>query len=671
MSNKSKNLRRAKLLPRRDHTETAAEASAVTPAEPPAETPGKAIVVPTAQPFTATIDEVKAALAELRDDTTTLARDRWEQIGAAVWAATGGSEEGYVAFDAWSQPWFYYAAEAVRTRWDNCMSAPPTVGAGELFRLAEKAREAEAAQRQADNERLAELAAKPKLDYERERRAEAKRLKVRTEALDKLVEEKRREKKPKPPPPVDVDKLKQSAQHLIDSTDALDLFSKHIRPRLAGEVRNAKLLYLVATSRLFARPMNCAIKGLSAIGKSHLRSSVLAFMPPEDVIEFTTLSEKALFFLPDDLAHKVFSMAEAAGSKEQDLQDYLIREIISSGSIKHIVTVKDPNTGLMVAQTIEKKGPISFLTTTTRGKLHPEIETRILTLETDDTEKQTRRVLAKLAELDSGLGTSETDLKPWHDYQRWLATGERRVVIPYAPRLSELTRAKTVRMRRDFSQVLQAIKAHALLRREQRERDAQGRIVATLDDYAVVHGLMADRLAESSEVRLRKPVARVVEAVKALSRHGWKASARAPSSSVSGSTALRSGGGSTWRATPVTSRMSSSTRGGRGNGGRPGSRPRMTFCRASPSFGNRPPPLRNPCNSATLGHKALRMLNKAVAFSCCNGFGVAGNRWAVATAICNSFLVYFQQVNSYRCTVAAKSGGSGGDSRLPSAGRRP
>ena len=40
---------------------------------------------------------------------------------------------------------------------------------------------------------------------------------------------------------------------------------------------------------------------------------MLAFIPPEDVISFTTLSEKALLYMTDDFAHKILSMGEAKG----------------------------------------------------------------------------------------------------------------------------------------------------------------------------------------------------------------------------------------------------------------------------------------------------------------------------------------------------------------------
>ena len=60
----------------------------------------------------------------------------------------------------------------------------------------------------------------------------------------------------------------------------------------------------------------------------------------------------------------------------------------------------------------------------------------MLSLETDDSQDQTRAVLAKVAETvgDQGVYSISdiVDVAPWHDFQRWLAAGNRNVVIPYA-----------------------------------------------------------------------------------------------------------------------------------------------------------------------------------------------------------------------------------------------
>ena len=104
-----------------------------------------------------------------------------------------------------------------------------------------------------------------------------------------------------------------SARTIIECGNVLEWFVGSWRKIVAGEEQNAKLLYLVATSRLFGKCMNAAIKGPSSAGKSEIRRQVLEFFPPEEVVSFTTLSEKALLYYDGDFAHKILSMGEASG----------------------------------------------------------------------------------------------------------------------------------------------------------------------------------------------------------------------------------------------------------------------------------------------------------------------------------------------------------------------
>ena len=305
-----------------------------------------------------------------------------------------------------------------------------------------------------------------------------------------------------------------SAKRIIECGNVLDLFAQAWRKVVAGEEKNAKLLYLVATSRLFDKCMNAAIKGPSSGGKSEIRRQVLEFFPSEEVVSFTTLSEKALLYYQDDFPHKILSMGEAAGTEEQSLQDYLLRELISEGRLRYPVVQKVEKVGL-VTVTVEKNGPVAFMVTTTKATLHQENETRILSLEIDDSDEQTKNVLDKVAQI-VGMNTERAiiDYEPWRDFQRWLSAGNCKVVVPFARELSELIPPRSVRLRRDFAQVLIAVKAHALLHRQDRQVDDDGQIVAEVeDDYAPVAELIGGIVAEASGVSIQKEVQETIEAV--------------------------------------------------------------------------------------------------------------------------------------------------------------
>lgn len=342
---------------------------------------------------------------------------------------------------------------------------------------------------------------------------------------DTLVKERKRRRKhreppPKPKPPP-IEELAKKANDLIEAEDLLGLFVEDISPRLAGAGKgSAGLFYLACTSRLFDKPMSVVNKGESAAGKSYERDCVFAYIPEEDVILLTNMSDQSIIYLPDDMGHKILSLAEAAGIHEREAQEYILREIITAGRITRLVAVSGGPGELPTTKTVVKTGPIMFVTTTTRARLNHEIETRVLSIEADDTAGHTRRIVEKIADIEGGLVDIDAVDPKWADYQRWLAAGERRVAVPFARALAEHRRlyVRSVRMRRDFSQVLTTVKAHALLHREHRKRDGQGRIVATIRDYEVAYDLLADRLAQGAGVALKKNDLRVFDAVKELQR---------------------------------------------------------------------------------------------------------------------------------------------------------
>ena len=288
---------------------------------------------------------------------------------------------------------------------------------------------------------------------------------------------------------------------------------------MAGEHHNAKLLYLVATSRLFDNCMHVAIKGPSSGGKSEIRRQVLEFFPPEDIVTFTSMSERALLFHKGDFCHKILSMAEAHGFEEAALQDMLLRELMSEGVLRYRIVQKV--NGQLTTVEIVKHGPVAFCVTTTRAALHPENETRMLSLTIDDSEEQTKRVLKKLAQTTGrNLGPDDSIHYNWQDFQRLLRIigeekGGWKVAVPFADALADLIPPRATRLRRDYTQILNGIKTHTLIHCYRREKNERGELVADLDlDYTPVAELLGHITAEGAGIAVSPETLATIEAVK-------------------------------------------------------------------------------------------------------------------------------------------------------------
>jgi hypothetical protein len=278
---------------------------------------------------------------------------------------------------------------------------------------------------------------------------------------------------------------------------------------VVGERRLCKLIYLAVTGRFLERFASLAVKGPSASGKSWAIERVLDFFPPEAYYLLTAMSERALAYGTEPLRLRFLVLFEAAGL-ESDFASYLVRSLLSEGCVRY-ETVEKGTDGELRARLVERPGPTGLIVSTTSVSLHPENETRLLSLTATDTPDQTKRVLMRLATDDFG----EPNFTRWHDLQVWLASAEHRVAIPYARQLADLVPPIAVRLRRDFRTVLSLIRSHALLQQASRERDSAGKVVATLEDYTTVRELVVDIVSESVEATVSATVRELVEAVAA------------------------------------------------------------------------------------------------------------------------------------------------------------
>jgi hypothetical protein len=115
------------------------------------------------------------------------------------------------------------------------------------------------------------------------------------------------------------------AGDLLREPNILQRFGAEIeRAGLVGETKNAQILYLTQTTRLFERPVSVVVKGPSSGGKSYTVEIVLRFFPATAYWERTAMSDRALAYSDEDFRHRHLVIYEAAGMSS-DIVNYLIR----------------------------------------------------------------------------------------------------------------------------------------------------------------------------------------------------------------------------------------------------------------------------------------------------------------------------------------------------------
>jgi hypothetical protein len=298
--------------------------------------------------------------------------------------------------------------------------------------------------------------------------------------------------------PVEMSEAERAeALALLQSPDLLNQFITDTEKLgcVGQKAEKTELKLACASGRLSDTPINTTVKGESSGGKNFLLHSVLETEPPEDVFEITSMSAKALQYLPTSLTHKLVAITEVAGSEDAD---YSLRTFQSERVIRIWVVEKDA-TGHLETREHEVQGPAGFFQTTTRAHLHPENETRTFDVFIDESQEQTERIFD--AQDDAhvspmGPGEREAVLRRWGNAGRLLTPMP--VLIPFAGNIKFPT--KPLRVRRDRPRVLALIEASALLHQHQRkqvEKNGRQYLLATVNDYALAREL-AIALLESA-----------------------------------------------------------------------------------------------------------------------------------------------------------------------------
>lgn len=288
--------------------------------------------------------------------------------------------------------------------------------------------------------------------------------------------------------------------------DALD--RAFAQAGLAGERENALFCYLVTTSAHLAKPANGLLRGPAGSGKSFVMKATTALFPAEYVYLASSVSARSLVYEPQGFQHRTILLEEAEAlvrnnAEEKNEVAEMLRVLLSEGQLTHKSVVRNPETGQFETQTYTVTGPTNLLTSTTRPNLDPEIATRLIDRWSDTTSAHLKQVMEMLGKKATGDFADGPERDAWHAFARWVRFGPHVVVVPFAPVVAAtFSTSGGSRAFRDFNNVMSLVQASALIHRLQRKVDAEGRLMATVEDYALAHRILGDRIDELSGERV-------------------------------------------------------------------------------------------------------------------------------------------------------------------------
>lgn len=305
------------------------------------------------------------------------------------------------------------------------------------------------------------------------------------------------------------------AAGLLDDPRLLDRVVETMRLNsYAGDTDPPLLLYLAMTSRFMERPINVAVVAPSASGKNRAVDEARRLLPADAVHVISAGSARALIYdSAADYRYRVILFAEADSIPDDGPAASAVRTLAEGNELRYSVTEQDKRSGRFETRHILKHGPTGLITTSTKSLAH-QLGTRVLEISIPDDADQTREIIRMQARIAAGKTAEVANVDEFHAAQTWLElAGERRVVVPFGEALSDLVPSDLTRLRRDFQQLLTAIQTVAFLHQRQRQRDEQGRITATLEDYAVVQRLFAPIFGSIAAEGVTPTIRTTVEAI--------------------------------------------------------------------------------------------------------------------------------------------------------------
>src|SRR5690554_59203 len=286
---------------------------------------------------------------------------------------------------------------------------------------------------------------------------------------------------------------KEEAFKLLKSNDLIQKINELIgQSGVIGEQGNRVFLFCIAASHKFGNTLHALVQGSSGSGKTHLVRQITDFMPLENVIRLTRVTESSFYNYGEyDLQNKLVVIEDYDGLKEE--AELAFRELQSNDELRSSVSAKDTEYGSYRTQIRVVKGPISSMAATTRGAIYEDNLSRCFVIAVDESKEQT----AKIIDYQNKKAAGEIKTNQKDEIQTLLQNCIRllkpmEVINPFASKMKLPEEA--FKIRRLNSNFQSFVKQITLLNQYQRKKDKQGRLITAKEDLQIAIEIMFDSI---------------------------------------------------------------------------------------------------------------------------------------------------------------------------------
>lgn len=267
---------------------------------------------------------------------------------------------------------------------------------------------------------------------------------------------------------------------ILKNPDLFEMMIKELDKKIEGEEKSKKAITLSLCSvwvRGSEVPLNSLVSSESSAGKSFICKRIIKLFPEERVVYRTKITPEAFTYWHNeegwDWDGKICYLEDIS----QSILDAPTFKVMCSEGSTATIVIKQK------AVDIHIQGKPVMLVTTARTSPNTEVLGRFQIIALDESKEQTKAIIFRQARQQNGEKYNPEIINALKLLKR------KEVYIPFAEKIAEYLNEsynfESIRLRRDFSRLLDLVKCSAVLYQYQRDENEKGEIIAEEQDYQI------------------------------------------------------------------------------------------------------------------------------------------------------------------------------------------